>query len=232
MKKISLLVLILFLCSLTVSTYAAGEYRDGVYVGYVDRTYPEYVGLGDCVIEVVIAQGKIADVDIINPFKLNYHSYKPGKDAFFEFPHMILESQSTDVEIISGATRSSKDYIKAIDMALSIADGSYQGNKYYGVSRDYENGHVLTEITVEDNKITAARIIPAFDMFLSKSDGRESIMPAKEEGTDSEAVFNYYINFGDLVVQNQGKVDIVSGAESCGYSYNAALEMALKQAGL
>ena len=57
-------------------------------------------------------------------------------------------------------------------------------------------------------------------------------MPAKGEDYGSEPALEYFKIFPDKVVENQGEVDMISGATHSYESYNEALRMAMEQAGL
>ncbi len=199
---------------------AEDDLKDGEYVGYVAKDR------GDEVIKVEIKRGAIADVDILNQFKLDY-DYEEGREAFLTYPHLVESQQSADIDIISGATGSTKDYNKATQMALDIASDSYDGDKYYGVSEDFEHGHVLVEITVENDEITDCRLITGDD-----DSDTNMLMPPKEDDYPHEEALEYYKDFPDKVVENQGEVDMVSGATNSYESYNEALKMAMEQAGL
>lgn len=90
-------------------------FEDGTYTG-------KSVGHngGDLVVEVTIVDGKIANVEIIE------HTESDGisDPAIDGIPQEIVESNSTDVDLVSGATVSSKAIIKAVNDALkqSIKD--------------------------------------------------------------------------------------------------------------
>lgn len=223
MKKTLLVILSLMLVmSFTVGVFAADDaaWEDGEYVGYVEKDR------GDVVIKVEIKRGMISDLDILNRFKLNY-DYDEGREAFLKYPHLVESSQSTDVDVISGATGSFGDYDKATNMALDIASSSYEGNKYYGVAENFDNGHVVVEITVADDEIIEARLITA------EEDSEDNmLMPHKTDDYGNKKSLNYYKEFPEKVVENQGNVDTVSGATHSGESYNEALDMAMDQAGL
>ncbi len=204
---------------------ADASYEDGHYVGFVANDH------GDVVVEVIIEGGQIVDVNMPNPFKLDY-SYEEGKKAFLEWPYLVIKNQSTDVDTISGATHSIHDYTAATQMALDIASGKYTGNKYYGIAKNYAHGHTVVEIMVEAGKITEAGFITANPELLGSEDGREKLMPAKGDDYNCEPALKYFREFPDQVVVNQGNVDAVSGATHSAVSYNAALDMAMEQAGL
>ncbi|MTI59909.1 MAG: FMN-binding protein [Firmicutes bacterium] len=225
-KSMILLISLLLVAVLSLNILAAeANYKDGHYLGFVANDH------GDVVIEVIIKHGQIVDLNMINPFKLHYE-YAEGKKAFLEYPYMVLENQSTQVDGITGATHSMHDYNEAVDMALAIASGNYQGNKYYGLAEDFEHGHVIVEITVENKEITDARLVTANPELVDNEDGREKLMPAKAADYGSKSALEYFNSFPEKVVENQGKVDVLTGATHSGESYNEALDMALIQAGL
>ncbi len=215
---LSLLMVVVF----AVSAGAAEGLEDGHYVAYEENSH------GDLVIEYIVERGQLVDVNMLNPFKLNY-SYDQGRMAFFEYPYKVLTAENpTKLDVVSGATHSYESYNAAAEMALSIADGSYTGNKYYGVAENFAHGHVLVEITVEGEKITDARLITANPEL----DDREKLMPAKGADYPSEPAKEFFNTFADKVVENQGNVDLITGATHSYDSYNEALDMAMTQAGL
>ncbi|MGM0411586.1 MAG: FMN-binding protein [Bacillota bacterium] len=222
MKKLLTMFFILsFVMIFSIGAFAAEtSWEDGEYVGLVEKDR------GDEVIVVEIKRGSIVDLDILNQFKLNY-DYDEGREAFLKYPHLVESKQSADIDVISGATGSITDYNKATKMALNIASGNYDGNKYYGVAENFENGHVVVEITVEDDKITDARLVTG-----DPESDTNMLMPPKGEDYGSEPALEYYKTFPDKVVENQGEVDMISGATHSYNSYNEALKMAMEQAGL
>jgi len=81
---------------------------DGVYHGNYDLTGTPV----DVVLDVTIQNHKIADIKIVK------HSCSPiGKKAE-KITDRIIETQSLDVDAVSGATGSSKAIIKAVENAL------------------------------------------------------------------------------------------------------------------
>lgn len=222
MKKLLTMFFILsFVMIFSIGAFAAEtSWEDGEYVGLVEKDS------GDEVIVVEIERGSIVDLDILNQFKLNY-DYDEGREAFLKYPHLVESKQSADIDVISGATGSITDYNKATKMALNIASGNYDGNKYYGVAENFENGHVVVEITVEDDKIKDARLVTG-----DPESDTNMLMSPKGEDYGSEAALEYYKTFPDKVVENQGEVDMISGATHSYNSYNEALRMAMEQAGL
>lgn len=83
-------------------------YKDGTYTGEGFGYRP---GL---VVQVIIKNDKITDIQIIS-----HHETPSFAQLPFEIiPKRIIESQSTDVDIISGATRTSYGIISAVEDAL------------------------------------------------------------------------------------------------------------------
>src|SRR6056297_4316720 len=115
MKKGTVILFSMFLVfALAAGVSAAEGYEDGTFVAYEQDDH------GDLVIEYVIERGSLVDVNMINPFKLNY-DYEPGKIAFLEYPYKALMAENpAEVDVVSGATSSYESYNKAADMALSI----------------------------------------------------------------------------------------------------------------
>lgn len=96
------------------------EFKNGVYTG-------EYIGskdhLRDTELQVSIEEGKISDIKVIKgaldkngqPVKLT--GGKTVEDLF----DRVLNSQSLQVDVISGATLTSKTHLKALEYALKKA---------------------------------------------------------------------------------------------------------------
>jgi uncharacterized protein with FMN-binding domain len=87
------------------------EYADGTYTG---------VGTGfngDITVNVTISDNEITDIEIVS------HSESKGyyEEPVEEIPANIVDSQSTDVDTVSGATRTSEGIISAVEDALSQA---------------------------------------------------------------------------------------------------------------
>lgn len=224
MKK-GLLVALTLVMVFTLSAMAAAEYNDGHYMGFLPNSH------GDVVVEVNIAKGAIVGVNIISPVKLSStYEYEPGIEAFIEYPSKVLKNQSADIDVVAKATGSYEDYNQAVQMALDIASGSYEGNKYYGLARNFNHGHVLVEITVDGDKVTDVRLVTA-----QSDKAREMLMPAKGDDYKSAPALKYYKEFPEMAKEavNEGvyEVDIISGATHSGHSYNEALRDALEQAG-
>lgn len=87
-------------------------YKDGVYEGTATGYRP---GL---VVQVVIENGQIANVTVTDHNEKNEHFWGVPVELI---PQLIVESQSTDVDTVSGATMTSKGIMNAVNDALSKA---------------------------------------------------------------------------------------------------------------
>ncbi|WP_102401344.1 FMN-binding protein [Haloimpatiens massiliensis] len=87
------------------------EYTDGVYQGVGKGYRPELV------VEVTIENGKISKIDIVSDNETPRFSRVP----FETIPDEIVTEQSTEVDLVSGATRTSRGIVEAVNDALSKA---------------------------------------------------------------------------------------------------------------
>ncbi|WP_138206929.1 FMN-binding protein [Haloimpatiens lingqiaonensis] len=90
---------------------AKGQYKDGVYQG-VGNGYRR-----DLTVEVTIKNGKISRVDIVS----DNETPKFSRIPFETIPEEIVNAQSTEVDLVSGATMTSRGVIEAVNDALSKA---------------------------------------------------------------------------------------------------------------
>lgn len=92
--------------------YLKNTYKSGTYIG---------IGAGyrpDLEVKVVIEQNRITDIQIIKDSETKRFS----EEAFKLLPQKIIEKQSTNVDSISGATRTCDGIIASIEDALSQAE--------------------------------------------------------------------------------------------------------------
>jgi uncharacterized protein with FMN-binding domain len=92
-------------------TETESPYADGVYTG-------EAKGFGGPVkMEVTIADGQITDCTVVSAEKEDAAYFEAAQGVIDE----ILEMQSTDVDVVSGATFSSNGILGAVEDALGKA---------------------------------------------------------------------------------------------------------------
>lgn len=145
------------------------ELEDGTFVGTGE-------GFGGPIeVEVTVEGGEIVEITVLD------HSETEGVSdpAFEEIPAEIMESNSTDVEVVSGATYTSTGIREAVVNALSgegeVSEEETEDSEdtetedEETVSGDFEdgthtatvdghNGPLTVEVTVEDGVITSVEV--------------------------------------------------------------------------
>ncbi len=91
---------------------AAGKYKDGVYTASARGYGP------DLTVQVTLANDLITDIQIVSHNERNARYYARPMQIV---PQEIIDTQSTDVDIVSGATRTSNGIMNAVDAALAQA---------------------------------------------------------------------------------------------------------------
>lgn len=86
------------------------KYKDGIYNGTANGYGPDLQTV------VTVKNGKITKIEITNHNEKNYDYYGP---AFETVPQKIIDTQSTDVDTVCGATYSSNGIIESVNNALS-----------------------------------------------------------------------------------------------------------------
>lgn len=196
---------------------AAGE--DAVQGELVDGTHTgtgEGFG-GPIEVEVTVEGGEITDVAVLE------HSESPdiSDPAFDQVPQAIVENNSTDVDVASGATFSSEGIMEAVNNALAsdsgdsgeseeAADATYEDGTHTGTAEG-RNGPVEVEVTVTDGAITDVTI-------LEHSESEDISDPAIEEVPQA------------IVENNSTDVDVASGATVTSEAIMNAVDNALEDA--
>lgn len=156
---------------------AAQNYKDGTYTG----TAKGYGG--DITVEVTISGGKITAIDIVSAPAETPSFLTRAKGVIDK----ILEKQSPDVDVVSGATYSSNGILNAVRRALAQAGGvgmevsdetsgssaasgggstssdsfevpsSYKDGTYTGTAKGF-GGNITVKVTISGGKITAIDI--------------------------------------------------------------------------
>lgn len=204
--------------SAPTETVAGDELEDGMYTGSAD-------GYGGPIeVEVTVEAGEIIDLAILD------HSESEGVSdpAFEEVVAAIVDSDSTAVDVVSGATSTSEGIIAAVNNALGDSDDDaddteeaeeevekeieamtfdIEDGSYTGVAEGH-NGPVEVEVTVAENVITEVTVL----------EHKET------EGASDPAIENIP---GEIVEKQSTQVDVISGVTYTSDAIMAATENAL-----
>jgi uncharacterized protein with FMN-binding domain len=96
----------------TSGSTSAGIYKDGTYEGSSDAGL--HPGLK---VKVVVKEGNISEVNIVQ----QKETEGVGTKAIEELPALIIKAQSTKVDSVSGASKTSSAIKEAVDKALAQA---------------------------------------------------------------------------------------------------------------
>ncbi|WP_026888960.1 FMN-binding protein [Clostridium beijerinckii] len=178
------------------------KYKDGTYTGVGKGKNP------DLKVAVTIKDDKITNVEIVS------NNETKGKEAINTIPSKILEKQSTDVDVVSGATMTSKGIMEAVNDALSQAEikdvkqKKYNDGTYTGVGQG-KNPDLKVAVTVKDDKIANVEIVSN-----NETKGKEALNTVPKEIIDTQST----------------SVDVVSGATMTSKGIMEAVNNALSQA--
>jgi uncharacterized protein with FMN-binding domain len=99
-----------------VTSTPTGQYVDGTYTGrHADANW------GNVQVEVVITNGQISSVNVLEFPDHRSRSRSINRDAVPELIQEALQAQSADVDIVSGATDTSEGFINSLGDALQGA---------------------------------------------------------------------------------------------------------------
>lgn len=123
--------------------------KDGVYSG-IAKGFG-----GDVIVDVTISEGQIDQVEV------RPHEETPfiADAAIEKLTASIVEMQSADVEVISGATVTSKALIAAAQQALEKAAGIYPDGVHSGSAKGF-GGDLIVDVTITDGEITQVDVRP------------------------------------------------------------------------
>jgi len=182
------------------------KYKDGTYTGVGQGKNP------DLKVAVTIKDNKITTVEIVS------NNETKGKEALNTVPKEIIEKQSTSVDVVSGATMTSKGIIEAVNNALSQAEinetsvsnaqETYNDGTYTGVGRG-KSPNLKVAVIVKDSKISSVEIVSN-----SETKGKEALEVIPKEIIEKQSI----------------EVDVVSGATMTSKGIMMAVNDALNQA--
>jgi uncharacterized protein with FMN-binding domain/polyferredoxin len=227
------------------SVSASQKYKDGIYTG----SGQGFDG-GETEVSVTIANGKISKIEILSNEDDRQYFVKASGIITKE----ILSKQSTDVDIVSGATYSSKGIISAAKDALrqasnsdSVSDTSNNSSETKNetvASNSVESAKNKASDTVDDIKVTASKFNDGtyagtgtgFDEATTKisvtiANGKISNIKTLSYGDTPEfyeKASNDIIN--KMISTQSTAVETVSGATFSSRGIIAAVRNALNQA--
>ncbi|HHT73171.1 MAG TPA: FMN-binding protein [Firmicutes bacterium] len=166
--------------SMTSATNAS--MRDGVFTGRAQGFN------GEMVIAVTIADGSITAVEVVS------HNDTPfiADPALETLTNAVVQSQSAEVDTVSGATYTSQGFKAAAQQALDKASGNLPDGEYIG-SADGFNGPITVSVTMGGGAITAVEVTDHNDTPFIADGAIETLTKA-------------------IVANQSSEVDVVSGA--------------------
>ncbi|MBG9989201.1 FMN-binding protein [Aerococcaceae bacterium DSM 111176] len=103
------------------------------------------------------------DGDTITAVEIIEHEESPGYSdkAISDIPAAIVEANSTDIEVISGASVSSNAIMEAVDNAVASVDSNTFASEGDVVTVEVEghNGPVVVDVTFDGDNISAVEIV-------------------------------------------------------------------------
>ncbi len=97
-------------------TNTFGKYKDGTYAGSVEDVF-----YGNVEVRTTVTNGNISSVDFLQYPDDRDNSVKINERAMPILKSEAIKAQSADVDIVTGATQTSKGFIKSLGFALAQA---------------------------------------------------------------------------------------------------------------
>ncbi len=178
------------------------ELADGIYTG----SAPGHID--EIEVEIEIADGEVVNIDIVSHEETTYLA----EPALERLIRRVISEQTTGIEMVSGATLTSRGFLAAVADAgieeepfvIPDIDGTFTG-----ISEGYQDD-VEVEVTLEAGDITNIEVI-------SHRETEDVAEPAFEE-------------LKDKVIEAQDTdVDKITGATYSSQGYLGAVENALRQ---
>jgi uncharacterized protein with FMN-binding domain len=173
--------------------------RDGVYFGSAQGF------MGELGVDVTIEGGRITAIDV-RPHQETPFIADPALETLVD---EILAAQSTEVDIVSGATYTSQALLQAVEQAIGKASISYTDGVHTGTAEGF-GGKLVLEVTVAGGAITAIEIVEEYETPFIAQDAFEQLPEA-------------------IIAAQSWEVDIVSGATVTSKAIMAAVEDALTE---
>lgn len=208
-----------------------GGYKDGTYTG----SGTGFSGL--ITVQVVIEGGKITDITIVST--TDDSPYIDNASALLK---TIIATQSTNVDMVSGATYSSVGLISAVRDALQKAGGSSAGDsalQTLAATNSNASGDAPSISAVSEPSSyrdgtyigTGSGFAGAITVQVTVSDGKISDISVLSASDDSPYLDNAMSLLNHIIASNSTNVDTVSGATFSSVGLIEAVRNALANAG-
>ena len=186
--------------------------------GYVGSALGFYES-SEIVLGVILENGDIIEIVVME----QEETPGIGDGAINAVIDRIIENQSTDVDVQTGATVSSTATMAAVEMALAKADGTYEGEEdsleyeaegFLGRALGfYESSEIVLDVILDGNEIVEIHILAE-----------------QETPGIGDAAINGIIE--KIIAQQSTDVDVQTGATVSSKATMQAVESALDQEGI
>lgn len=220
------------------ATYTSEAYMEAVQKA-IDKASPvsdseadfkngEYIGsaqghVGEIELKVLVKAGKITEIEVL----AQNETAGLGDDAIDEIKAAIIENQSLEVDVVSGATNSSVGTINAVKNALDKGSGAAAESEEVSVDADFLN---LAELDLEDGEYRGAaegyRTEIEVSLLVENNKLQEIRIVSQEEtpGIGDQAMAKLSES---LISEQSLEVDAVSGATNTSEGFLEAVKNAL-----
>lgn len=99
-----------------ISRQTSGQYKDGQYTGDLADAY-----YGNVQVKAIIQNGKIADVQFLDYPSDRRTSVRINTEAMPYLKTEAIQAQNAQVDVVSGATQTSRAFIESLQSALQKA---------------------------------------------------------------------------------------------------------------
>ncbi len=224
MKKLAVFMLAFaVMLGMGFSVEAAGHLDDGEYVGYSEADDNGYVQAVVNIEDHEITSVELTEYTDLYLAKGEDYPWDEWHEAMEVLPERFVEANSSDVDVVSGATGTSEKAMAAVDMALQKAEGveEFEGTFLGRSDVTDRGGWGVAWVTVEEDEIVDVRLEEATDEeeFKDEDYQWDEFHEAQEEMPEW------------FVEANSPDVDIYSGATSSSELWMEAVEHALEKAG-
>lgn len=152
---------------------------DGTYRGQGEGFH------GPIVVDVTVAAGKITKVEIVEQTE----TPSVSAPALEQIPGRIVEAQSAEVDVVAGASLTSKGIMAAVTDALANAskvDVSQLPDGTYAGEGEGFGGPIKVEVTIAGGKITKVEIVEQSETPSVSAPAREQLPAAIVEAQSAE----------------------------------------------